>query len=56
VVETAMGARDEPEDVMVSRPGVEERDEVVVDGVAEPQPEHLGVELGHPLRLRGEQQ
>ena len=56
VVEAAVGAGDEPEDVMVARPGVQERHHVVVDRVADPQPEHLGVELGHPCGLRGEQQ
>ena len=56
MVEAAVGAGDEAEDVVVAGPGVEERHQVVVDRVAEPQPEHLGVELGHPRGLRGEQQ
>jgi hypothetical protein len=56
VVEAAVGAGDEPEDVVVAWPGVQERHQVVVDGVADPQPEHLGVELGHLHGLRGEQQ
>ena len=55
VVEAAVGAGDEPEDVVVARPGVEERDQAR-DPVADPQAQHLGVELGHLLGLRGEQQ
>src|SRR5579859_1575650 len=56
VVEAAVGAGDEAEDVVVAWSGVEEGHQVVVDRVAEPQPQHLGVELRHPGRLRGEQQ
>jgi hypothetical protein len=36
VVEAAVGAGDEAEDVVVAGPGVEERHQVVVDRVADP--------------------
>jgi hypothetical protein len=41
-MEAAVGAGDEAEDVMIARPGVEERHPVTVDGVADPQAQNLG--------------
>src|SRR6266545_4309545 len=55
VVEPAVRAADEPEDVVVAGPGVEERHEAA-DTVTDPQPQHLGIEVGHLLGLRSEQQ
>src|ERR1019366_2294407 len=55
VVEARMAAGDEPENVMIPGPGIEERHEAV-DPVADAKPEHLGVEVGHLLRLRREKQ
>jgi hypothetical protein len=56
VVEAPVGAGDEAEHVVVAGSGIEERDPVVVDGVADAQPQDLGVEVGHRAGLGGEQQ
>jgi hypothetical protein len=55
-MKTRVRRGDEPEDVVVARPSVEERDHVVVDRVADVQAEYPGVERGHTCRLRREQQ
>ncbi len=54
-MEAGVAAADESEDVVVPGSGVEEGHEAA-DAVTDPQPEHLGVEVGHLLWLGGEQQ
>src|ERR1700739_3773304 len=56
MMETRMGRADESEDVVVAAPRVEERHEVVVNGVADLQPEHSGVEAAQPAGRRSEQE
>jgi hypothetical protein len=55
VVETPVRAGDEAEHVVITGARVEERDQAM-DRVADPEPEHLGVEVGHLLRLGREKQ
>ena len=55
MVEPTVAASDEPEHMVVTASGVEEG-HLPVDGVADPQAEHVGVEPGHLLGLGGEQQ
>jgi hypothetical protein len=55
-LETRVGAPDEAEHMMVTRFRVQEGDQATGDAVADPQPEHFGVEIRHLLRLGREHQ